>query len=469
MELLFEYKQTKKNNRTNVLTKCAISISSDDKILHMGNKFIFDQALLPKGLHGKKGEMVIEHVLSLNYLTGNFTTYYDVTFLNEENYITKKDKIKTLKNNFKSLFDLTESGYYFGEKPIYPGWGIKYKTQMVNGFNIMKKHLQTKMNSKFLKEKDYQNPSVNSFFDLVVDYHIDIKGIKGHNNIYQDIIHNYPTLKYLKLNDMKFIPAILDQHNIKTSHYISELNNNIERDGFHVKTLKYLCNLFGDEHVNYLNKCEWVIFCTYKITSNKQHTLKNDNERKSLLEVLIEINEHDIHNALNIIQSTFNMMTFREFIEKKGFQVKFNSKSIGEFKSLSQEWKMLQKQFRRGYRVSYVFPYQFIDSVEKDIEVDGNSFTVKLLKSEEDFIFEGEVMKNCIGKQFTHGSAFIYLSLLMGGKRVNLQYGNGKLTMSFGKANSDVPEEFKGAIDLLNIKMKKYADMKWNKQKIILH
>ena len=66
---------------------------------------------------------------------------------------------------------------------------------------------------------------------------------------------------------------------------------------------------------------------------------------------------------------------------------------------------------------------------------------LKLIKSEEDFITEGMIMKNCMSKQFVNGMFSIFLSMKLNRRRINLQYRKGKLVQAYSKANSPINED----------------------------
>ena len=70
-----------------------------------------------------------------------------------------------------------------------------------------------------------------------------------------------------------------------------------------------------------------------------------------------------------------------------------------------------------------------------------------------------------MGNQFNHGVASIFISLRKGKKWVDVQYRKGEKTMSYGKANSPVPSDFNGAVNVLTKRMKKYKEIKWVKEK----
>jgi hypothetical protein len=97
--------------------------------------------------------------------------------------------------------------------------------------------------------------------------------------------------------------------------------------------------------------------------------------------------------------------------------------------------------------------------------MDGETFKLKVLKSEDDFINEGIFMKNCMSKQFSNGSLYVYLRGTIKNKHINVQYRKGSLVQSYGKSNSPVPSIFLPFVDILNEKFKKYQNITWTKEK----
>jgi hypothetical protein len=128
-------------------------------------------------------------------------------------------------------------------------------------------------------------------------------------------------------------------------------------------------------------------------------------------------------------------------------------------------WSGIKIHLSRGYKLKYNLPEEFINIVEDLIHINGETFTPKLLVSEEDFRFEGFSMKNCMAKQFPNGAIYLYFSLQHKRKKVNLQYRKGELIQSYGKANTKILDIFNDAIDILSDRLKKYRDITWKKKK----
>ena len=156
-------------------------------------------------------------------------------------------------------------------------------------------------------------------------------------------------------------------------------------------------------------------------------------------------------------------MLFRS--EKFGFNLKFKFKSTDDLNSAFELWNSYKTHLSRGYRLRYIVNNSFKEFIEEDILINDEIYKPKLILNEEDFIFEGQVMKNCMSKQFSAGVIYLFVSLQNRNKRINLQYKKGHLIQSYGKANTDVPPIFKEAVEILTSRFKKMSNVTWKKEK----
>jgi hypothetical protein len=457
MELLFTHEQEKKD-RLNLISTCNLKLSLDGDFLVYISSFYSEYLR-----HGVKITLFFEHQLHLNLINGDFSTGYK---LNNNGNLFKsllKNKIKNKTNDFIFLDELLTNGFYKGEKRTN-FWGVKYSRATDKIFKIVFDLLKYKFQSNFLKTKEYENKNLNDkLFELIVDFHLDCKKIKGHDNIYFDIKYNFPKKKYLKRNEDKFLPAILDEYGIKSKYLISELNKE-HNPPIHLKSLKYLCNLFGENYVEYLKKIPWEVNLYREVVNKKIHTLKNESEKKNLVTLFNKWQDIDsIHG--NLISSLNKLLSLRGYLEKIGFNLKFQIKNNTDLNNQYEVWYGHKKHLNRGYRLRYNIDSDFVKFIQEDIEVNGETFKPKLLLNEEEFIIEGTIMKNCMSKQFSHGVICLFVSLKNKNKRVNLQYRKGTLVQSYGKANTQVPEIFNDAIYILTQRFKKNSEITWKKEK----
>ena len=460
MDLLFSYSQQKKDKnrkRDESVSQCLLRLHKHNDELTYEGIFEFDY-----DRYGTPRHVTFEHNLIVNLITGDISVKYKIkNNLNiDEKMFRSTDQDK--KNDFKLLFDLVENGIARGEKRR-GYWGVKYERSVNKICDIFVQQIQPKFKSQFLKDKDYKlKPFYNTIYDMLVDYHLDIKGIKGHNAVYYDIQNDYPKKKWLEKNDYKFLPSVLDYYGIKSKYLIKELSHNVRQ--IQITTLNYFCKLFGDNHIEYLKKFTWESHCYDTPPNKKLHYLKNDSEKEFMIKVINDW-EVDTIKTDSLIYTLNKLFSIRDLLEQRGLNLKFKAKNDIEFDNVMEMWSGLKLHFARGYKVRYLMSEDFVKEIEEDITIGELVFKPKILLTEDDFRIEGFNMKNCMSKQFAHGVIYIFASLQYKRKRINLQYRKGNLIQSYGKANTPVIEIFEEATNILTSRFKKYPTIEWKKDK----
>jgi hypothetical protein len=460
MDLLFSYSQQKKDKnrkRDESVSECLLRLHKHNDILTCEGIFEFDY-----DRYGSTSHVTFEHNLALNLINGDVSVCYKIK--NNLNMDVKmfRNTDREKKNDFKLLFDLIENGIIRGEKRR-GYWGVKYERAVDKIREIFVEQIQPNFKSQFLKDKDYNlKPFYNTIYDMIVDYHLDIKGIKGHDAVYYDIQNDYPKKKWLDKNDNKFLPAVLDYYGIKSKYLIKELSQNVRQ--IQISTLNYFCKLFGDNHVEYLKKFIWEIHCYDTSPNKKIHYLKNESEKDFLIKVINNW-EIDTIKTDSLIYTLNKLFSIRDLLEQRGLNLKFKVKNDSEFDNLMETWSGLKLHFARGYKVRYLLPEDFVKEIEEDIIIQGEVFKPKILLTEDDFRIEGYNMKNCMSKQFAHGAIYLFVSLQHKRKRINLQYRKGNLIQSYGKANTPVIQTFEEPTNILTSRFKKHPTIEWKKEK----
>lgn len=456
MDLLFKYNQ-EKNDKYNSKSNC------DLKLFYDGTTIIYDSLFdFEYQRYGNKKKVQFHHNLSFSTITGDVIVTYKIINDNLTNEKLFNNKIKTKKNDFTLLLELTENGFIRGEKRI-GYWGVKYHRAQDVICKTMVNILKPKFTSPFLKDKEYDKPSLNRMYDMLVDFHLDRKNIKSHDGIYYDIQNDYPKKKWLIKNDYKFLPAVLDSYGIKSRYLIGELNR-YEGKPIHISSLNYICKLFGENYIDYIKKITWENHCFDLPPNKKTHQLKNESEKDCMVKAINNW-ETETLKSDTLIYSLNKLFSIRDLLETKKIDLKFKAKNDNEFENHMETWLGYKLHFARGYRVRYSIPTDVVNDVEIDIVLNGETYKPNILLTEEDYRVEGFTMKNCMAKQFPHGSIYIFISLHHGRKRINLQYRKGNLIQSYGKANTTVPDSYNEVIDILTQRMKKYHNIEWKKEK----
>ena len=458
MDLLFKHYQEKKETKSNSKSICDLKVFGDDNKIIYTSLYHFDYQR-----YGSNKSVTFEHMLDIDINNGDLQVTYKILNENLTDDKMFRNSTRIKKNDFKLLLDLTENGFERGEKRIRY-WGVKYARCTEQILEIIYEKIKDKFNSDYTKNKilkgDYQ---VNFLYDMLVDFHLNLKGIKGHNNVYFDIQNDYPKKKWLQKNDNKFLPAVLDSYGIKSKYLISSLNKTLERPT-HLGSLNYLCKLFGENYVEYLKKIPWELHCYDIPPNNKIHELKNDSEKNCMVKIINNWETESIKTD-SLVYSLNKLFVIRDLLESRGVVLKFKAKNDNEFENHMESWSGIKFHFARGYKVRYDLPIEFINDIEQEIKIGNNIFKPKVLMNEDEFRLEGYNMKNCMSKQFQHGSLYIFVALQHKRKRINLQYRKGKLVQSYGKANTPVLPIFNDATDILNDRFSKYINLEWKKEK----
>lgn len=388
-------------------------------------------------------------IVQIDIHNGDIETIYRF----ENHKVTDDKSFKSFernkKNDFNELYELTNDCFMKGHRGKN-FWGVKYEKAKSNLLNFVKNYLHV---SEITRKSNITEP--NELFACLVNFHLLKKNIKGHDEVYVHIKNDYPKLKWLKKNNQKFLPAVLDGYGIKSNYLISEIN---QHHGLNIMAINYLCKLFGENYVDYFKNFDWKKFCYTKMPNKKLHSLKNEHEKKQLLQLLNNIENIKTEPALHLLNNLFET---RKYLEKYDLDLKYKAKNRAELDDLTQFWMSKKIYYSKGEIQKYFFPDYFIEEIEQDILIDNKRYEVKILKSEDEFIVEGQLMKNCMSKKFVSAGIFVYLTMRLDGKRINLQYKNGKYDESYGKTNTPTPIIFQDAIDILNKRFAKYSDLEW--------
>lgn len=445
MEILYYHQQEKYEKTKNLKNECKL------KLCNVGNQINYIAEYEIEYMRfGKINFVKYEHALTYDIKNGNFSVIYRIINKKDNTYNIYKTSEKKRINNFEFLLDLTYTGFYSGEKRNN-FWGVKYKRACIDILKIFSEKLNHPIP---IGDKE---SIINPLYDMLVEHHLTKKNIKWHNNVYNDICQVYPQKKWLKLNDNKFLPAVLDCLGIKSKLLVGVLSNHNKK--INMKSLKFLCNLFGDNYVDYFREFDWLQIVSDPMIRTKVFVCEDEHEKRSILKALKTYDEVD--NILNEGPLTLISLlyTLKESLNARGLSLKIKSKSFSELVSLKDLWEAHKKHFKLGYKLKYHLPEDMIVDVEAPITINDKTFVPELILSEDQFRLEGLMMKNCMARQFGVANLYIHMSLCLGKKRVNLQYRKGVLNQSKGKANTNTPKEFKEAIEIINQRMSKYKEM----------
>jgi len=458
MNVLMYHHQVKKEKNAPLENVASMTLYEYNNLIHFISEFKFHYKIF-----GGKKMISIWHGFTINLKNGDFQVSYQLVNENPETAKLLKSKNNRTNNKFDALLNLTELGFYKGERR-HNYWGVRYKRACDKIMDIISDKIIPLVEGDFYQNKNYQDkPVLNSFYDLIVDFHLDKKKIKAHDSIYFSIRNDYPKTKWLKQNDYKFLPAVLDMYGIKSKYLIGEINKESTKE-INIRTLSYICKLFGEGYVDYLKQFNWKYHSQFSMPNKRYHTLLNDTEKRFMVSLFKNWEKDDLKSD-SIVSGINELLSMREYLNGKFDDLKFKAKDDHTFEMLYKKWEGFKNHIKKGYRLRVVLNDDFVRKVEEDICVDEKLFNVRILKTEQDFVIEGYNMKNCMGKQFNTAQFYIYISMSHKGKTINLQYRRGALSQSYGKANTPVDKMFNNSIEKLNKKMSEHPNIEIKKEK----
>ena len=445
MEILYYYEQEKFEKTKPLRNECKLKLAGDDMFINYTAEYSVEYIRF-----GRTNQINYEHGLSYNIKDGKFTVIYRILNKKDNTHNMYKTLSRVKKNNFELLLDLTHGGFYSGEKR-YNFWGIKYRRACVDMLKIISEKLGKEL---ILNDKDHV---INPLYDMLVEHHLSVNNIKWHNNVYNDICQVYPKRKWLKLNDNKFLPASLDGLGIKSKLLVGVLSTTDKK--INLTSLKFLCNLFGENYVDYFKEFDWLSIVSEPMKKTKKYQCEDEHEKRAITRSLKTYSEVDSILNEGVLTTISNIFSLKAFLKEKGLSLKIKSRTANDLLGLKDSWELHKKHYKLGYKSKYSLPEEMIADIETPITIGEKTFTPSLILSEDDFRFEGMKMKNCMARQFNVANLYIHLALSLDRKRVNLQYRRGMLNQSKGKANTTTPKEFTDAIEIISTKMSKYNEV----------
>lgn len=459
METLFKYHDECKSKVGDLRGSCDLLLTREgDKITYTGEfKFLY-----PRKYISKASNFLYQHSFEIDLKICTYTTSYLMS--NDSPVQGKTRKIK--KNNFKGLAETISRGLMYGESRMNY-WGSKYKYETRKLTNIIEKILRPRFKSPYYKNKKLEYEAYYpKLYILLVDFFLDYHNIKGHDNVYYHIENHKPQKKYLKVNDGKFLPSVLESLKIKNKYFVGVLSSS--KNNINILSLNYMCKIFGANYINYIKQIPWPELCSIHIPTNKKaYELKNNIEKQNLVELCNDWKRKDDEriSSFTFLYNISSLLTIRHKLEQKGLDLKFTARTRDEFEKMEMEWNLHYQYFQRGYKLRYVYPEDFLSHVEQPIVIDGQKFKVRLLQTEDEFKLEGIRMKNCMSNQFNNGIILNFFYMEHNRKRINVSFQRGQTNQAYGKSNSTLPEIFAAPIKVLSEKLQAYKDIKWYREK----
>lgn len=422
--------------------------------------------------------------VTINLETGNITTI---------EYVHGKGGNKTIRKNcfadvFRILsaildFPTKNEGLYSYSPPFNPlpnnVWGKAKKTEL-------RKQTDNEFNVDQIYSTLFQILGVNTsdifgvtrktlLYDALIKFFVKTKNIKVPNNYFNLLINWYPTMKFLKKNNNKLIAAILDRLNIKSKYTIKLLH---EYPKINLFFLVRLCQLFGDNYLDYIVKINPLIFCDDEKNKTNMFGFEDSFEKHFILESIkneqnIKIKNHrEKTKVVKYLNDSTNLFIDRKVLYgdledhiKMLDQVRIfyperemKASNSEEFKEEHMELTKFTLLLKKGSSIQYEYNPDMLKDIEMVIKSESFDFYPVVLKTEEEYVEEGSHMHHCVATYIDREVSLIIsirLNSKNGPDRVTCEFDtqNARCIQARYFCNGTPPEMFRESIEILKSKI----------------
>lgn len=371
----------------------------------------------------------------------------DIYITHIEKQPNKKETKTIRRNTLQKIKIFINTTKIFAYKPQHEIYNHLFDNSEIN--NKIKKIFG-------ITDKKINISDGNQFLEIIIKNFIKCKEIKLPNNfdLYAFILF-YPTKKFLKKNDNKFIQSLLDKHGYKSKSINKFLNVN---PNINIENLLVICKFFGKNFSHYITKINPAALsysCSPYISSTDYSAIDglmrynidydlSDEENKNLFDILnklVKINSIDlqyIHDHINMLKK----------LNEYGNKVKLKAKNWSQLQDehiiLSTELVKIQKK----HHTIKVYDKRLLNLFNQT-----DTFSYVLLKSEIEYNEEGAYMHHCVASYIANIHSII---ISIRDKNCNdrvtceIDVRTGKIIQAKYYCNQEPPEKFMKPIEYLS-------------------
>lgn len=359
--------------------------------------------------------------LTFNKKTKNF-------FITKCNFLNRRRSVVTNKNKFSAL-DTLKSEIEEAVNNLTSG------TFTSGTVSPTKKIIQEFLNELSL-ELNIQPCFENNIIQLVLNWFMRVRGIKAPNNYTHYMMYHYPTIRVLKKNKMNLIRSVMQNNNLEGKFYVKLLN----LKNCNITDLVVLENLLGSNYIKEINLDilgrSNNFFDHGLLKGRSKHDLEieintnldtlNKNEKRNIVKIF---NSFDDNNGKPFDGSFLSVLVDHIRIKNKlmdyGIDKKIKAKDILVFNDEHYEWSELLTKCENNIITEYIYPKEFLEHIEKEIVLDGETYFVKVLENNLDYIMEGTTQNHCVGTYVNS-----YKSIIISVRKNNIK-GLERMTCEF--------------------------------------
>lgn len=393
--------------------------------------------------------------ITFNLKTKNF-------YITKSNFINRRRNTNTTKNDFSKIIST-----------IYP---LKFKNPFsslshpqhntlitqsptVTPLKALEK-LIIELNLELtLSVQDMVSPG-ELLAQIIMEWFIKVWKIKTSDNYTYYLLKHYPGIKKLRKYKMNLIHTILNERGLKGKFYNRLLNIESECN---ITDLHFLQRILGDDGVKRISPKVLAYSKNFEDTkfTQPEHLITN-------IGYCNELSKYEKNNIVNIYNTCEDFMGIGGFIDLLldhfkiknklqgyGVKKKIRANTLSKFNDEHSEWSNLLHECERTTEVNYLYPDNFLNHIEKPIELDGEKYFVKVLKTDTHYFKEGQIQHHCVRTYLDR-----YKSIIISVRKTH-ENGMERMTCEF-LTNSEItnPHLIK---DYSNTPTLVQARMKYNK------
>ena len=343
--------------------------------------------------------------LTFNTVTKNF-------FITSTNFLNRRNNTSTVKNSYKKLSeaintinvtnifsklvtleDATLLGYeeLIGSRNFIDN-DTNYHDMSKDIINILCKELDVEVNR--------DNVFGIALSEIASNWYIKVRGIKVPNKHFNLMHDHYPGIRKLKRFDMNLVNTILHYKGLNGGFYKKLLNDGYT---YNLTDLILLNKMVGEKRLKSIDKgvlrlTNYSYDDKYPVEPDDRMVTYTDNltemERLNIFKLINNLPKSETKNFLGLL---VDHLIIKEKLTKYGANVKVRCRNLKTFNIEHQEWSNMVQVYSSAEETRYYYEDSVLDTIEKDIEINGHIYNVSLLKTDMDYYEEGKVQNHCVG------------------------------------------------------------------------
>ena len=335
--------------------------------------------------------------ITFNLKTKNF-------YITKSNFINRRRNTSTTKNDFSkiisTIYPLTFNNPFPSLPHPHPVNPFITQSPVVTPLKALEKLIIELDLELSMPLQDMVSPG-ELLAQIIMGWFIKVWEIKTSDNYTYYLLKHYPGIKKLRKYNMNLIHTILKERGLVGKFYNRLLNIEPECN---ITDLHFLQRILGDDGVKRISRSLLAHSKNFEDTkfTQPEHLITN-------IGYCNELSKYEKNNIINIYNTCEDFTGIEGFIDLLldhfkiknklqgyGVKKKIRANTLDKFNDEHSEWSNLLHECERTTEVNYLYPDNFLNHIEKPIELDGEKYFVKVLKTDTDYFKEGQIQHHCV-------------------------------------------------------------------------